>query len=55
MIYTVECEQEIDGRWIADIIDIPGVMVYASTREKALNKVQALAHSETDENFKGFR
>jgi len=43
MTFTVEYEQEEDGRWIAEIPELPGVMVYAATRKEALAKVQALA------------
>ena len=40
---TIETEQEIDGRWIAEVMEVPGVMVYGSTVEEAIAKVQALA------------
>lgn len=43
MNFNVEFEQEIDGRWIAEVPDIPGVLAYGSTREQALAHVQALA------------
>lgn len=43
MIFTVEIEQEVDGRWIAEVPELSGTMVYASTREKALAKAKALA------------
>ena len=39
----VEIEREEDGRWIAEVPDLPGVMVYGQTREQAISKVQALA------------
>lgn len=39
----VEFEREDDGRWIADIPALPGVMVYGRTRKQALAAVQALA------------
>ena len=39
---TIELEQEQDGRWIAEVTDLPGVMVYGQTREEALTKVRAL-------------
>ncbi|MDB6077106.1 MAG: type toxin-antitoxin system HicB family antitoxin [Akkermansiaceae bacterium] len=39
---TVEVEQEIDGRWIAEIPVIPGAMVYGSSRPEAVAKVEAL-------------
>jgi predicted RNase H-like HicB family nuclease len=40
---TVEFELETDGRWIAEIPELPGVMVYGATRDEALANVQALA------------
>jgi predicted RNase H-like HicB family nuclease len=40
---TIEVEQEEDGRWIAEILEIPGVLVYASTQQQAISNVQALA------------
>jgi predicted RNase H-like HicB family nuclease len=43
MIFTVDYEQEVDGRWIAEVLEIPGVMVYGTTRGEALAKAQALA------------
>lgn len=43
MTLLVEIEQEEDGRWIADIPELPGVMVYGETSDEALAKVQALA------------
>lgn len=39
----VEIEREDDGRWIAEVPDLPGVMMYGQTREQAIAKVQALA------------
>ena len=43
LTYKVELEQEEDGRWIAEIPDLPGVLVYGDTQEEARAKVQALA------------
>jgi predicted RNase H-like HicB family nuclease len=43
MRLKVELEREVDGRWIADVADLPGVMVYGPTREAALSAAQALA------------
>jgi predicted RNase H-like HicB family nuclease len=43
MNFTIELEQENDGRWLAEVIDLPGVLVYGQTKEEALAKVQALA------------
>ena len=41
--FTIETEQEEDGRWIADVVEIPGVMAYGSTPHEAIASVQALA------------
>jgi predicted RNase H-like HicB family nuclease len=43
MTFAIEIEQEKDGRWIAEIPEIPGTMVYGSTREEAVSRVEALA------------
>lgn len=40
---TVDTEQETDGRWIAEIAELPGVMAYGETREKAIASAEALA------------
>ena len=39
----IQTEEEDDGRWIAEVSDLPGVMVYGQSRNKALTRVQALA------------
>ena len=43
MKFRVEIEREEDGRWIAEIVDLPGVLAYGDTPEQAQAKVQALA------------
>ena len=43
MKYTVECEQEEDGRWPAEVLELPGVLAYGRTVDEAVAKVQALA------------
>ncbi|NJK51856.1 MAG: type II toxin-antitoxin system HicB family antitoxin [Leptolyngbyaceae cyanobacterium SU_3_3] len=43
MKLTVEIEQEEDGRWIAEVIGLPGVLAYAQTSDEAITQVQALA------------
>ncbi len=39
----IEVDQEDDGRWIAEIPELAGVMVYGSTRDAATSKAKALA------------
>ena len=43
MEYTIETEQEKDGRWIAEITTLPGALAYGATEEEAMTKVEALA------------
>jgi len=42
-MYSVEVEQELDGRWIAEVPELPGVMTYGPSREEAVRKAQALS------------
>ena len=42
-MYKVETEQETDGRWIAEVPELPGVLVYGSSRDEAVRKAQALS------------
>ena len=43
MKFKIEIEREDDGRWIAEVPELPGVMAYGATPEEARAKVQALA------------
>lgn len=43
MNLAIELEQETDGRWIAEIDELSGVLVYGETREDAIRKVKTLA------------
>ena len=43
MTLTIETEREVDGRWIAEVMEIPGAMAYGATRKDAVAKAQALA------------
>ena len=43
MTFTIEIEREADGRWIAEVVDLPGVLAYGQTPEEAMAKVQAIA------------
>lgn len=41
--FIVEVERENDGRWIGEIIDLPGVLAYGENRDEAIAKAKALA------------
>ena len=43
MTFTIEIEREDDGRWIAEVVDLPGVLAYGQTPEEATAKVQTIA------------
>jgi predicted RNase H-like HicB family nuclease len=43
MNYTIETEQEDDGRWIAEVMELPGVIVYGQTRSDAIQSAEDLA------------
>lgn len=43
MKLTIEYEQEDDGRWIAEIPELSGVLAYGSTAEEAARKAEILA------------
>jgi predicted RNase H-like HicB family nuclease len=60
MTFTVEYEQESDGRWLAEVLELPGVLAYGQTSDQAIAKSQALAlrvladrleHGETAPEF----
>jgi predicted RNase H-like HicB family nuclease len=42
-MYAVEVEQETDGRWIAEVPELPGVLTYGTSRDEAVRKAQALS------------
>ena len=43
MNYNIECEREEDGRWIAEVPQLPGVLAYGATADEAMIKAEALA------------
>jgi predicted RNase H-like HicB family nuclease len=43
MTFTVEYEREDDGRWLAEVVELPGVLAYGKTSEEAIARAQALA------------
>ena len=43
MNYTLECELEDDGRWLAEVLELPGVLAYGDSKEQAMARAEALA------------
>ena len=43
MRFSIQLARETDGRWIAEVPELPGALVYGTTTEDAVAKVKALA------------
>jgi len=43
LVLTIDHEQEEDGRWLAEVLELPGVLAYGETQQEATARVQALA------------
>ena len=43
VVFRIELERETDGRWIAEVVELPGVLAYGATQDDAIAYVQALA------------
>lgn len=43
MNFSIECEEETDGRWIAEVPQLPGVLCYGQSSEEAMAKAEVLA------------
>lgn len=43
MYLTVEIDRDDDGRWMAEVPDLPGVLAYGTSREEAVARAEALA------------
>lgn len=43
MTFTVEYEREDDGRWLAEVLELPGVLAYGENSDEAIARAQALA------------
>ena len=43
MKLTIELDREVDGRWIAEALEVPGVMCYGATRDEAISNTERLA------------
>jgi predicted RNase H-like HicB family nuclease len=43
MNFNIECEREEDGRWLAEVLGLPGVLAYGASAEEATSKAEVLA------------
>ena len=43
MKFTLECEREDDGRWLAEVPELPGVLAYGQSPDEAVSKAEILA------------
>ena len=43
MNFTLECEREDDGRWLAEVAALPGVLAYGASANEAMTKAEVLA------------
>jgi predicted RNase H-like HicB family nuclease len=51
MQFNIETELETDGRWIAEVLEVPGAMSYGSTRDEAIQRAESLALRVLAEQF----
>jgi predicted RNase H-like HicB family nuclease len=43
VVFRIELEREEDGRWIAEVVELPGALAYGATQDEAIARAQALA------------
>ena len=43
MTFNVEVEMEVDGRWISEVVELPGALAYGATADEAIARTKALA------------
>jgi predicted RNase H-like HicB family nuclease len=43
MNFNLECERETDGRWLAEVAELPGVLAYGASANEAMAKAEVLA------------
>ena len=55
MEYILECERDHDGRWLAEVPQLIGVLAYGGTRDEALSRAEALALRVLAERFEAAR
>jgi len=41
--YTLDCEREDDGRWLAEVLELPGVLAYGTSQDEAMARAEVLA------------
>lgn len=51
LLLTIEVDREEDGRWIAEVLELPGVLAYGSTEAEAVSRVKAIALVEIGERL----
>jgi predicted RNase H-like HicB family nuclease len=49
--FVAETELETDGRWIAEIPQVPGALAYGATKEEAINRAYAIALSSVADDI----
>jgi predicted RNase H-like HicB family nuclease len=52
MTFNVEVEREDDGRWIAEVTDVPGAMAYGQTSEEAVSRAEDLGSAILSDQLK---
>jgi predicted RNase H-like HicB family nuclease len=52
MILRFEVEREEDGRWVAEMLELPGVLAYGESREDAIEQAKRLADRVLAERFR---
>ena len=48
---TIDLEREEDGRWIAEVLELPGVMCYGASREEAISQAERVAIDVIEERI----
>ena len=43
MDFTLECEREDDGRWLAEVLELPGALAYGASKDEAIGRAEVLA------------
>ena len=43
MNFTLQCEREDDGRWLAEVTELPGALAYGNSRDEAMARTEVLA------------